>query len=597
VRRKNTCWMLLIFMFMTSSASTRVNFASSDQQSALTIISINPEESVCDIDQYFTINISIADVWNLSIWKFDLSYDDGILYTNQSMIVVDPDEWFSQGGSIPDFPRVRVTPGNITVSDLLLDEEEGTSGNGTLAKVTFLVQATGNSTLHLHHTILYNPHWSPIDHALDDGFFRTPPAIISLSPATNVHNPGDYFTINISIANVTNLNMWEAKLIWDAELLDCINVIEGPFMSDFGPTEFFLKKMPGKIERVGVALWEVVANGNGTLARIQFQVKKPGSCKLDLYDTQLWNENLTNINHEHKDGFFHTTVPVAFFSYYPTDPDILELVTLNASVSYDPNGFISMYFWDFGDGSNETGTDKVIVTHIYGEYENFEVKLAITDNETETTTYTDTIKIQKNVAVHSVELPYPHYNISRSGAVVEIPVVVGNLGTMTVDFNVTLYYNGTSLPDNPTPQVFNPIPIEELSVDNLWGTQTYLPPDPRAGTNTTRELTFKWNTAGVSNGNYTFMAIIKPLAGENDTKDNVMISYTNKLKWDALVEVSGKAGDVDGDGDVDSMDLFTLAAVYGTKTGDPLYNPNCDFDNDGDVDSMDLFTLGANYGT
>lgn len=56
------------------------------------------------------------------------------------------------------------------------------------------------------------------------------------------------------------------------------------------------------------------------------------------------------------------------------------------------------------------------------------------------------------------------------------------------------------------------------------------------------------------------------------------------------------AGDIDRDRDVDSMDLFALAAAYGTKQDDPLYNPNCDFDSDGDVDSMDLFTLAPNYG-
>ena len=599
MRRKNLFRMLLVFMFINCLTLVKVNFAS-HQQSALTIISINPEESVCDVGQYFTINISIADVWNLSIWKFDLSYDDGVLYTNQSMIVVDPYEWFSQGGSIPDFPSVRVTPGNITVSDLLLDEKAGTSGNGTLAKVTFRVQATGNSTLHLHHTILYNLHWSPIDHTLDDGFFRTPPAIISVSPATNVHNPGDYFTINISIANVTNLNMWGATLNWDPSILKCIYVIEGPFLSDAGPTNFLRNIMPGQITMGCSLTVPVGANGNGTLATIQFQVLNPGRCELDLHNTELYDIELKPIPHTPQDGVFYTTKPVAFFTYSPKDPNPWDLVTFDASDSYDPNGVITTYFWDFGDGSNETGPHpkKVVVTHLYeeswsSENTTFTVKLTITDNETETATYTDTIKVEKNVAIESIGLTAPDYSPYfkkiRSGSVVEIPVTVVNYGTMTEDFQVELYYNGTSLPDNPTSKVFNPLLIGTQRVDDLWGTE-------KAGANTTRELTFKWNTTGVSDGNYTFMANIPWLPSESDFEDNLMIAYTSATVWHALVEVSGKAGDVNGDGEVDWKDLLIFARAYGSSIGEPGYVPEADFDSSGKIDWRDLLVLALNYG-
>ena len=63
-----------------------------------------------------------------------------------------------------------------------------------------------------------------------------------------------------------------------------------------------------------------------------------------------------------------------------------------------------------------------------------------------------------------------------------------------------------------------------------------------------------------------------------------------------LVEAAKRIGDIDVDDDVDSMDLFTLAAAYGSGGSDLSYNPRCDFEPDGDVDSMDLFALSANYG-
>ena len=55
-------------------------------------------------------------------------------------------------------------------------------------------------------------------------------------------------------------------------------------------------------------------------------------------------------------------------------------------------------------------------------------------------------------------------------------------------------------------------------------------------------------------------------------------------------------GDVNGDRTVDVSDLTELSKTYGSKPGNPNWNPNCDFDCNGDVDAPDLFDLSKNYG-
>jgi parallel beta-helix repeat protein len=71
--------------------------------------------------------------------------------------------------------------------------------------------------------------------------------------------------------------------------------------------------------------------------------------------------------------------PIALFNYTPLTPVIGELITFNASQSYDPDGFITKYEWNFGDG-NITNTTEEIITHSYSLAGNYTVNLTVTDN-------------------------------------------------------------------------------------------------------------------------------------------------------------------------------------------------------------------------
>ncbi len=74
--------------------------------------------------------------------------------------------------------------------------------------------------------------------------------------------------------------------------------------------------------------------------------------------------------------------PVANFTYSPLSPISGETVYFNASASYDPDGTIQRYTWDFGDGASARGKT---TTHKFdvGEFlsRTFTVSLTVVDNQ------------------------------------------------------------------------------------------------------------------------------------------------------------------------------------------------------------------------
>jgi len=72
------------------------------------------------------------------------------------------------------------------------------------------------------------------------------------------------------------------------------------------------------------------------------------------------------------------TPPIATIAASETDPLVDELLTLDGSSSYDPDGNIVSRSWDFGDSS--TASDE-IVQHSYSTFGNYTVTLTVEDNE------------------------------------------------------------------------------------------------------------------------------------------------------------------------------------------------------------------------
>jgi hypothetical protein len=55
-------------------------------------------------------------------------------------------------------------------------------------------------------------------------------------------------------------------------------------------------------------------------------------------------------------------------------------------------------------------------------------------------------------------------------------------------------------------------------------------------------------------------------------------------------------GDVDGDFDVDICDVVRITSIYGSKQGDPEFNPDSDLDGDGAITILDVVICTSHYG-
>ncbi len=56
------------------------------------------------------------------------------------------------------------------------------------------------------------------------------------------------------------------------------------------------------------------------------------------------------------------------------------------------------------------------------------------------------------------------------------------------------------------------------------------------------------------------------------------------------------AGDLDGDCDVDVVDIMIVASHWNTDEGEPGYDPVCDMDDDDDVDVVDIMIVASHWG-
>jgi hypothetical protein len=135
----------------------------------------------------------------------------------------------------------------------------------------------------------------------------SPSTLLFVEPQAVQGTTGQNFTINITISHVSRLYGWEVKIGWNASVLDLVDVIEGSFLKNAGPTFLtHVTNVASGYSLIDCTLKGAVAgvDGQGVLVRAQFHVKIGGACDLSLYDTKLIGYDEQPISHETNGGHF-----------------------------------------------------------------------------------------------------------------------------------------------------------------------------------------------------------------------------------------------------------------------------------------------------
>ncbi len=142
-------------------------------------------------------------------------------------------------------------------------------------------------------------------------------------------------------------------------------------------------------------------------------------------------------------------------------------------------------------------------------------------------------------------------SIVGQGYSLEITIEIVNYGIYDETFDITLYANKTVI------GVFTNITLTSGN---------------------SKSVTFTWNSTVFAKGNYIITA---------DTADSTLVGGT------VTVTI---LGDVDGNFEVDIYDITAICVCYDSKTGEPMYYPNCDLDGNGIIDIFDVTTVCITYG-
>jgi len=182
------CLMLCAFSLLEAQPATT-------RASTVAVVALEPSSCAANINETFTVNVTVRDVQNLYSVGIDLYWNPYVLgVTNIDLwlgVESHPDGVLHESTSVPNPPYVFIIENKLTqeqgkyvLSATSAAPASSFNGSGSIVRITFIVIVFANSTLNLVSSLYDRPPpdgWSsPIQHVTIDGSFVAIPEFPSM---------------------------------------------------------------------------------------------------------------------------------------------------------------------------------------------------------------------------------------------------------------------------------------------------------------------------------------------------------------------------------------------------------------------------------
>jgi hypothetical protein len=418
-------------------------------------------------DSTFFINVTVTNVTSLFGWGIGVVYDNNSLQFVRAWLP--PDNVFAgavdAGGSVVA-PTPVIAPFNATYQEV----EYGASftqptptwsfnGTGTMAQIEFQIIAEVNSTNpQISSSFTFDPVWTSVYFWPSGSEVPTsnsatfvyafpvvaPPqttAALAISPSSIVNSslvPTSTFSVNVTISDATDLNMWSMSIYYNNTVLGVANSVEGSFMNSVGPTTFASNTTQNYNATSGrltlscnFTSGSVGASGSGTLATITFQVLANGSTPIVMADIQMTDSFSRSISYTETNGSFSNIPTIISTAHDVVVTDITASSYFNSTWVYQGRDVnINVTVLDSG-GFSENATVTVYYNITAGDVAGVPQNVALASGENKT--------LQFVWNTTGVPICYTNYTLT---AVATIPTGSNTLSDGTMQVRILGDLNG-----------------------------------------------------------------------------------------------------------------------------------------------------------